>query len=480
MTMTAAISTAEAVSTRKRGWLRRIVMGGSLSDLGRLPRYVAFALLGGALIWAPIMGYLKSAPLTYKSHTSLILPGSGASASMNLNGIGQASSYANSAFASNAVSPTETYKRLLNADRIIDAAAASLEIDRAELGRPRVNLVDQTSLIHFEITGGSPIEAQRRGEAVLAAFNAELDALRADEQKTRQDSSIGAIQDYRDSVAQTRVEIDQLQAETGLFSVGQYEELLGQHTQLSATLGDQQVAVRELAAELRVLEGNLGLTAETAALTIKLFADEEYRSLLSQIAEHAARLSDRMAQYGANHPLVEDSLRVKAQAEDAAAARAWVLTGLTRTTLASLDFAPDGQRAALLAELVATNATYIGASERLQGLQSQYAEDGAELAQLAQSAARLQDLQRDFSVAEAIFASAIARSETTKADVYASYPLVQVLENPSLPDRPSSPNRKLAFAAGLAGTMMMLMGLFLAWSRMFIISLVIRKVTTAS
>ncbi len=71
----------------RRSFVRRALVGGGLSDLGRLPRYVAFAILGGTLIWAPITGYLKTTPLSYKSTTSLILPGSGGSASLNLNGI---------------------------------------------------------------------------------------------------------------------------------------------------------------------------------------------------------------------------------------------------------------------------------------------------------------------------------------------------------------------------------------------------------
>ncbi len=463
---------------KKRVW-RRIVMGGALGDLGRMPRYFAFAVLGSTLIWAPITGYLKTAPLSYKSHTSLILPGSGASASMNLNGIGQASSYANSAFASNAVSPTETYKRLLNADRIIDAAATALGVTREDLGRPRVNLVDQTSLIHFEIAGGSPIEAQQRGEAILDAFNAELDALRSDEQQTRQDSGLGAIQEYRNSVAQTRLEIDQLQSETGLFSVSQYDQLLSQHTALSATLREQEATKIELGASVAMLEESLGIDAETAAVTLKLFADEEYRGHLRQIADHAAELSDRMAQFGESHPLVEDGRRAKSQAEAAAIDRAREMTGRDGAELIALDIAPDGQRAALLAELVAQHSTHMGAEERLQALRQQHLQRTADLNEMAQAAAKLQDLQRDFSVAEAIFASAIARSETTKSDVYASYPLVQVLENPSLPDRPSSPNRKLAIAAGAAATVMMLIGLALAWSRLFIIGFVIRKASTA-
>ena len=76
----------------------------------------------------------------------------------------------------------------------------------------------------------------------------------------------------------------------------------------------------------------------------------------------------------------------------------------------------------------------------------------------------------DFSVAEAVFASAMARTQTSKADLYASYPLVQVLEDPSLPDEPSSPKRKLALAAGIAATVFLLMGLFLAWLRRPLIS----------
>lgn len=149
MTHQDATAFAPPAPAKRRISMRRILLGGRVSDLGRFPRYLAFALMGGTLIWAPITGYLRTAPLSFKSQTSLILPGSGASASLNLNGIGQASSYANSAFASNSVSPTETYKRLIGADRILAAAATSMGLSRQDFGKPRINLVDQTSLIHL-------------------------------------------------------------------------------------------------------------------------------------------------------------------------------------------------------------------------------------------------------------------------------------------------------------------------------------------
>ncbi|KJZ17658.1 GumC family protein [Loktanella sp. S4079] len=473
-------SIAEVKPThRAKGWIRRAIMGGRITDLGRLPRYFAFALLSGVAIWGPITGYLKTAPLTFKSSTSLILPGSGASASMNLNGIGQASSFANSAFSSNSVSPTETYKRLLNADRILDAAAKSLDITRAELGRPRVNLVDQTSLIHFELTGRSPEEAQQRGDAILTAFFDELNALRADEQKTREDSSFLAINDYRNSVATTRADIEQLQAETGLISVAQYDTLLAQQSVLEAEVRGQQAKVDEIEHAVSTLETSLGINALNAALTLKLFADEGYGNLLTQAATQTTALAEAGAQYGAQHPKVQEARRTQIQAEQAAISRATELTGMDAAQLTTLDVAPNGQRAALLTELVEMHAKSSGAAQQLDTLVRQAQVQAERLREMAPAAAQLQDLQRDFSVAEAVFASAIARTQSTKTDVYASYPLVQVLENPSLAERPSSPNRKLAIAAGGAATFMMFIGLLLGWSRSKIITTLIRKTTSA-
>ncbi|MFZ5962524.1 GumC family protein [Thalassococcus sp. BH17M4-6] len=460
--------TAPARRTRRLSF-RRILMGGRIGDLGRFPRYLAFALVGGTLIWAPITGYLRTAPLTFKSGTSLILPGSGASASMNLNGIGQASSYANSAFSSNSVSPTETYKRLIGADRILEAAARSMGLDRKAFGKPRIDLVDQTSLIHLEITGGTAEEAQARGEALLEAFFAELDALRADEQATREDSGLAAIADYRNSVASTRSDIARLQEETGLVSADQYDAIVEATRLLDSRVQDLAAALQDKTQSVAALEASLGIPADAAAATLKLFADAEYAALMEEVALHAADLAKARSQFGEGHPKVQAARAAHAGATGAALLRAEAVTGLTPGQLQKLDLAPEGARADLLAELVRMDAERAGAAREHETLSARLAEERARQQALAGPAARLQDLQRDFTVAEAVFASAIARTQSTKSDVYASYPLVQVLENPSLPDRPSSPNRKLAIAAGGAATMMMMLGLLLGWMRSAVI-----------
>lgn len=445
----------------RRFTFRRLLMGGASLDLSRLPRYLWIFALGSAAIWAPITGYLKSAPLRYSSQMSLILPGSGASASVNLADIGQASSYSNSAFASNSISPTETYKRLLAADRVIRDAAGRLGVDPRGFGEPRVRLVDQTAFIHVEMVGPSPEEAQARNGALMDAFFTEIDRLRGDELDSRQNGGLAAMAEYQNSVAATRSDIAGLQAESGLHSAEQYRRQVQELDDLKAEIETLSTEHKSKEAAVRRLELQLGTGPSEASIILRLNGDSTYLALLDAIAEASAELADVRSRYGRQHPEVVKAAATLDAASRKAEARAVELTGQGLR----LERAIDGGRATLLTELVRQDAERAGIAAELSELQTLRRTESARLDALAPLAARLEDLQRDFSVAEAVFASAIARTQSSKTDIYASYPLVQVLEDPTLPDRPSSPNRKLALAAGVAACMLLFFSLCLAWIR---------------
>jgi uncharacterized protein involved in exopolysaccharide biosynthesis len=455
----------------------RLLKGGRLSDAGRLPRYVAVTLMGSAAIWAPIMGYLNTAPLSFSSYASLILPGTGASSSVNINQIGQSSSYASSAFASNSVSPTETYKRLIGAERILETAAATLGLPREALGAPRVRLVDQTGLIHLEITGPTADDARARGDALLSAFFAELDALRADELEGRRNGGTAAIDDYRRAVNATRDDINALQATTGLHSAEQFDELIGANDTLSETLRARNDTLVQLTTSVAALEATLGIDAPQAAAALTLQADEEYLALVSEVAARAATLADLDARFGPAHPRVESERTAYVNARASADDRARAVTGLAPDAHVRLDQSATGARAELLADLVRNDVQRAGVRREVDHLTRRIAAEDQRLAALAPAASRLEDLQRDFAVAEAVFASAIARSESSRTDIYASYPMVQVLENPSLPNDPTSPRRAIAVAAGVGATMLMLFGLSLGWIRQAVINRLTRRRT---
>ncbi|WP_136442599.1 hypothetical protein [Pacificoceanicola onchidii] len=460
---------------RARPSWARVLRGGRLRDAGRLPRYFLLTLASLIGIWGPISTYLASAPPRFTSHMSLILPGSGASSSVNLANIGQASTHANSAFASSAVSPTETYKRLLSADRIKRAAATRLGMTPQAFGAPQVQLVDQTAFIHIKMTGENAEAARARNAALLAEFMAEIDRLRGDEQDTRQTGGLEAITDYRASVTRTRADIAALRETSGLHSAAQYERLLDEADALRARIDLARADHARAASAVERLEGKLGVSAQAAARILRLNGDETYLSLMEAEAAAATDLAEAEARYGRRHPNVETAAAALATARARAAARTEALTGS-----ASLPERAGGAgRGALLTELVRQETERAGLYTQMQTLETQRLRQSAELERLAPMAASLEDLQRDFDVAEAVFASAIARTQSQRTDVYASYPLVQVLEDPTLPEKPSSPNRKLALAAGVAATVLLTVALVLGWMRSALIGALTREKKTS-
>ncbi len=433
-----------------------------------IKRWIRYGLvfsLWSAGVWVPITGYLTSTPPSYTSHMSLILPGSGASSSVNIDSIGQASSHASSAFANNSVSPTQTYKRLIRADRILDAAAATLGTDPKALPRPKVTLVDQTGLIHVEITGGSADEARDRNQAVLDAFFSEVEALRTDDLNVREQGAVRAIEEYRNSVLANRNAVSTLQNETGFLSRDQFAAQVAVNDERQASSFTLKAKLDEKTAYVASLEARLGLSAEHAARALDLYSDQEYLALVADVADKAAGLAEARARYGSNHPRRREAEQAYIQSQEATLRAAMSITALPRAIAARLNVSQFGDRTQLLAELLRAEADRSGLSAQYNTLSQSVATEKSRLERASRAAAQLEDLQRDFQVAEAVFASAIARAQSSKTDVFASYPLVQVLENPSLPDGPSSPRRKLAIVAGAGATMLILMALTLGWVR---------------
>ncbi len=451
---------------RSRPSVARVVTGGRLNDAGRLPRYaLIFGLLAAAL-WAPIITYLRLTPETFVSDVSLILPGSGAQASVSLADLGQASSSASSAFSSSRVSPTQTYKRLLAANRTLQRAADGLELERDELGAPRIKLVDETSLIHFSMSGPSPEAAQRRADAVLKVFLDELDALRADELKHRQRAARFAIVDYERAVENLREKIAEVQQSSGLVSFDHFKDIVAERDDLAGRVEEARTAKGVADASLKSLASQLDTTPEIAALNLRLLADPEIQDLAKTLASQHSTLAEAEGRFGARHPAVTSAWHAVSGTEARLAQRGRVIGG-EQVMLAStqFDFAPDTARTSLMAELVAMSAECESKAAALASVEAQLEEIDTRIASLASQAARLDDLSRDYQVAEAVFASALARTDTSKAEVYASYPLVQVLADASLPDTASSPRPKIALAAGVAATLMLLMALAVAWLR---------------
>ena len=454
------------IFARHRPDSSRVFRGGRVADFGRLPRYVVIFGMAAAAVWTPISAYVRFTPPSFTSDVSLILPGSGAQASVNLAELGQASSSAASAFSSSRVSPTETYKRLLAANRTLERAAAALDTPMASFGEPKIQLVDETSLIHFAMVGGSPAEAQRRAATLLEVFLDEIELLRRDELARREASAQDAIAGYAQGVDDLRNQIAALQTESGLVSFAHYEDLVQERDALIAKLDGAVASRRAVDAQMLSLSRKLGVSPALAASNLRLHADPEFQELARALSESRATLALARGRFGPRHPQVTNAVQKLSGTEAQMRSRGAALLGDDiMAQSAALDIAPDPARAALLAELVELEGLCENLASAEATLTAQLAGASARLTTLAPMASRLDDLSRDYQVAETVFSSALARVDTTKSDVYASYPLVQTLADASLPLKATSPKPLIAIAAGIVATLMLLVGLTLAWIR---------------
>ena len=290
--------------------------------------------------------------------------------------------------------------------------------------------------------------------------------MRADEIRHRADSARAPIAEYERSVEVIRKKISALQTKSGLVSVKHYNQMVDDLAELETHLRNTEARLEQTRDEVAGLEQALSVGPKSAGLTLKLHADAEFQQLADAMAAASAALAEVRGKYGERHPEVVAARKALSGARSRLYGRATAVTGLNSKQLDErVDMSPTGERGRLLAELVRASAKRDGFEAEHAVLMVGLMERREEMNRLMPVASRLDDLNRDYQVAEAVFTSALARTDTKKANIYGSYPLVQVLEDASLPSEPSSPRRKLAIVAGIAASVFLFIAFLLAWMR---------------
>lgn len=453
----------------------RVVRNGLPSD-GRYFRYLL--ILGPLLlaIWLATAAYLLLVPASYTSQFTLILPGSGVGSSLNVESIGQAQSSATSAFSSASTSPTESYKQLLSADVTLRKAAKVSGEPEDGFPQPAIKLVDQTNLITVEIKGGKPEIARKRGEALRQAFLAQLDELRADEAEKREFSDRNHLESLGKKVKETQRKLIAFQANHGLASLDQFNARISAVDMLREKERETRTNLRQQARMSSQLSGSLQTGAGGANVAMRLRGDPVFQELASRYASSSADAEQKSATLGPEHADMAQASNEQQELRNALVRRGQALTGLSSTAiLDSVDMQLGDGRSNLMQAMAIGDAQASGTSAALAEIQRDLAREKSRSIRLMANASQLADLQRDHSVAEAVFSSALARVDTNKQDPYASYPLVQTLAEPSLPRRAGSPSLIIALAGAVASSFLIIMAFLLVWLRQPILNKILPK-----
>jgi uncharacterized protein involved in exopolysaccharide biosynthesis len=448
-----------------RGWWQ----GLSRTDKLRWSRYILVSASTNAFIWGSSLLFLATSKPVYTSSWALILPGSVNAVNVNLPEIGQASSSSGSAgVATSTFDPRDNYEYIFTSEQVIRQAARNAKLPPEKFGEPRIKNIDNTTLMQIEVTGPTPEEARRKSFALYDAFRQRLNELRTSEIEQRQVPTQTILRDTQAKLAAAQRKVSAYKLSSGLNSSEQVETLSTNIEQLRRQRAE--FASQQAQAEGRVqkLSRSLGLTPSEAADAFKLQADQIFQQNLKDYSEATAILKVQLSKFGPNHPRILKEVKRQQAAREALQRRAQAILGrpLLVNTLTRLALSSGGSgRDTLFQSLVTDQSNATGATAQVRKLDQQIASLEARLRRMSQRQSSLDNLRRDEQIAEAVFASTLAKLDLGQADLFAAFPLVQIAVEPSLADKPTSPKKGLVLAGSAFGSILTTVGLWILWIR---------------
>lgn len=448
-------------------WLKRFaVKGSSLPADARRWVYIKTAIAALLTIWTLVILALMLSPTRYESKWTLILPGAGTGALINLDSIGQATSTNSSPYASSAIDPRENYKALSMSSVLRNAAAKTLHLSPGEMGKPKLKLPNQTGLMQFSISSPTAQETQDKAWAHYHSLQALLSRLRADETLQRENGVKNGLDGFAKKVSLSQQNILSFQSKIGLVSLDQFKELALTIERLRHSKVNMVSKHQGVKASQKMLEMHLSLTPKQAADLLKLKNDQLYQQLLVIYTEATTTLAEFSGRYGSKHPQVMTQRNQQAALHKALRKRCMILLGYQDDDLMLKLSADDiDGRAQLMKQLLTVATEAEGLDQEIQSLSSQIDAWDTRLENSNDDASKLEELHREHQLATAVFTSALAKMDVGKADIYSAYPLIQLLAPPSLPESPNPLATILALLGGVVASIFSLAGLSILWVR---------------
>lgn len=462
--MTIANDIAEGLSGAWQARRRPAALAVNAAERELLWVYLRRAALTTLIGWNLAGLYMLLAPVTFVSRWTLIMPGESHSTTMTIDSVGQASSQTNSPFGSVSLSPKVVYKEIALSDRVREAAAKSAGMSPALFGRPTIKLIDETSLLQFEIGGSTAEMAHDKAVASLDALNDQLETLRRDEVAKRAEAIAQNVKSYRDQVDSVRRRITEVSLASGLVSVSQFNENVASLAQVQRKLVELTGEAGKMDQEQTRLIERMGLDAASASIALRLAGDASLSKVVTDFADANSAYTAESMHLGPSNSVLINLDKRRLAAVDALKHMIERLSpGSAEETRAIVMLTNLSRQAELLQVMVRNEAALQGKRKEIDTVTAEKNRLEIEVARLSEAAAKLEDLQKEHLLAEAVYSSAVARVDTSKSELYGAYPIIQVLAPPTLPDSPEQPKLTYALAAGVIGTVFSALTWGLSW-----------------
>jgi DNA-binding NarL/FixJ family response regulator/uncharacterized protein involved in exopolysaccharide biosynthesis len=428
-------------------------------------------LIANLIVWSAGLLYLRLAKPSYSSAWALALSSPNNTTDVNLPETGSIKTQSQSAFNNpDSADPRENYKFIAETDEVLDKAAKKSNLDAEAFGKPLIKIVDNTTLMKFQIKGDTPQEAYKKALALQQAFQEELTTKRQEEMTQQNGNLERTLEDAKQKLEIARQRLIEYQGVSGLSSKEQLRELSVNIETLRRQQAEESSQQRKTAARYNGLLQDLGLSSQQAADAFTLQSDQRFQKYLSEYSRLSGEAIALNARYFSNHPEVVDKQAEVEEAQSELFKQGRQLLGrpIDDNTIRQLNLNSgngDSKRASLFQELVSLQADKQGLDAQTRELNNQIRRLEAKLTSMAKSGSTLETLQQNVKLAEAVFSSTLSQLDLSKSTISASYPLATTIAKPTLPKKPSSPKSVLVLLGTTLCSALLTTALLSLWFR---------------
>lgn len=439
---------------------------------GRWKRYVILGIVLNTLLWAFSITALKLKRPVYTSAWTLDLPAARSDTILEVPGVGRAAQSNDSPYSNFMVAdPRTNYKDLLEGQEVMASAANLTKESPEDFGKPRVDVVPNTTLIKLAVTGFSPNEARQKAIAFQSAFDSKLGLLRKQEVSQKSQNLKGSLDSAAERLKIAQQRLSNYKVQSGLDSGEQLRDLSvnieSLRRQKSEVLGQAQ----DSANQLQQLSGSLGLSPQQAADAFVLQSDAIFQQYLLGYSKTSAELSTLESSLSPTHPKVIETLEENQSARVRLLDRGKKLLGreVNDATLKQINvsngISSETQRSGLFQTMITTKGRAEGLKGQAGALDQQIQQLEGLMTSLSNKKSVLVNLERDVQIAEAIFTSTLGKLDLANSNISNAYPPVTMRSRPNLPKLPSSPKIVPVLMGTFLASVLLSLGLAALWLR---------------
>ncbi len=377
-----------------------------------------------------IVSYVVLEKPQYKTSWMLLLPGTERSSTINLDDVGESRSSGNNAYGRVSISPKNTYKEIALSTAVINRAAKAFEVRPEEFEKPIIKLIDQTPAMMFTLKGTSLKKLAKRASIFNVSFHETLDNLRSNELDRHYKGIEGNLAIAKKRLKTARQKIVNYQINGEVISDAQYTLWVTDAEQLRNKLTSVNADIASATAEIKSALKQYNIDEYQINDVVQLQSNPEVDSTTRLLGQLLSEQSSKELVYAKGNPVSKElarKIRGLEQKLNSMLVAHPSIESVNPQTLYGLLSSNTSTRLQTINRKIAGRE---GLNAQANTLQVSFDSYQARIKTHTKDAANLADLSRDHQIAEAIFSSALAKLDTSRLDIYATYPLTQLLTQP--------------------------------------------------